>query len=99
MITYTRQQIEEMLATGKTPEELLELARQQEELEAQKITKRNEAITKIREFLVEVEKGAYDNSDIASAIFRQIGSDIYTLQDLQKEEESDIIEEDTTNNE
>jgi C4-type Zn-finger protein len=93
MKTYTRQEIEEMLTTGKTPEELLELARQQEELEAQKITKRNEAIIKIREFLVEVEKGAYDDSDIASSIFRQIGSDIYTLQDLQKEEEDTLNEE------
>jgi len=97
MITYTRQQIEEMLATGKSPEELLELARQQEEEEAQKLTKRNEAITKIRELLLYIEKGDYDNSDIASVIFRQIGSDRYTLQDLQKEEQSDIIEEDTTN--
>jgi hypothetical protein len=93
MITYTRQQIEEMLATGKTPEELLELARQQEEFEAQKITKRNEAISKIREFLVELEKGAYDNSDIIEAITRQLGGN------LQKEEEIDIIEEDTPNKE
>jgi hypothetical protein len=97
MITYTRQQIEEMLATGKSPDELLELARQKEKFEEQKITKRNETISKIREFLVELEKGDYDNSDIASVIFRQIGSDRYTLQDLQKEEQSDIIEEDTTN--
>jgi hypothetical protein len=55
MITYTRQQIEEMLATGKTPEELLEIARQQEELEAQKLAKRNKALSDLREAISYVE--------------------------------------------
>jgi hypothetical protein len=99
MITYTRQQIEAMLATGKSPEELLELARQQEEFEAQKLAKRNKALSDIREAISYIENWDYDNSDIAVYLFRKIGSERYTLQDLQKEEESDIIEEDTLNEE
>ena len=79
-------------------ERLAEQERLREEQEM-KYMKRKNASDKIREFLLELEKWSYDNSDIAKAIFRQIWSERYILQDLQKEEETDIIEEIEANEE
>jgi hypothetical protein len=82
MKTYTLQEIQEQLASGKSPAELIEEARAYEEEQARIIENRNKTVAILKEILPLIERGDYDNSDMAE-VFAKL---------FEKKDNSDIIE-------
>jgi len=82
MKTYTLQEIQEQLASGKSPAELIEEARAYEEEQARIIENRNKTVAILKEMLPLIERGDYDNSDMAE-VFSKL---------FEKKDNSDIIE-------
>jgi hypothetical protein len=82
MKTYTLQEIQEQLASGKSPAELIEEARAYEEEQARIIENRNKTVAILKEMLPLIERGDYDNSDMAE-VFAKL---------FEKKDNSDIIE-------
>ena len=94
------QEFEQAIASGKTPEEIFaEIKTRTEEVKKheENRVKREAFLNEIAWFTSQVYFGAYDGSDLKEALMRHLK--INPSDYLQKEEETDIIEEIETNEE